>query len=43
MSDTNYSVLNAMTDIIASPGKAWVIAALPWVLIFGIWAGLNVR
>jgi len=25
----------------ASTVKSWVIAALPWVLVFGIWAGLN--
>jgi len=27
----------------ASTVKSWVVAALPWVLIFGIWAGLNAR
>ena len=27
----------------ASTVKSWVIAALPWVLIFGIWAALNAR
>lgn len=27
----------------ASTVKSWVIASLPWVLIFGIWAALNAR
>jgi len=27
----------------ASTVKSWVIALLPWVLIFGIWAALNLR
>ena len=27
----------------ASTVKSWVIALLPWVLIFGIWAALNAR
>lgn len=27
----------------ASTVKSWVIATLPWVLIFGIWAGINAR
>ena len=27
----------------ASTVKSWVIAALPWVLVFGIWAALNAR
>ena len=27
----------------ASTVKSWVVACLPWVLIFGIWAALNLR